>query len=670
MRRMKVLLTNFGTLSLFDYRPFGKFGMSIIKTVQNSLDLLALHSAFIFAYLLRFDFYLSNYQIKTAILQAIVIAPLQFWVLRMCNVHKFIWRYVGLAEMNRIVLALGIATIPSLVLRVYFSEMFYYAVIPFSIIVFDFVLAVIGILGIRLLRREIYDTLHRFETSEKGSAEKKAVLLVGAGRAGVMTLAEIKTRGDIDIAVRGFVDDDRQKVGAIINGVKVLGTADKIPELVSELKIDYIIISIAQASREEFQRILEICRSIPIKVRTIPGLYELLQNKVSVSRIRDIEIEDLLGRSPVLLDQISIESFLKKKVVMVTGAGGSIGSELVRQLVFCQPEQLVLVDRFEFSLFQIEKEIVDAHPDVHLVPVIGDVSDLKRMENIFKQFAPQVVFHTAAHKHVPMMERNASEAIKNNILGTNIVGELSGRYRAEAFVLISTDKAVNPTSVMGATKRVAELVVQDLDQRYDTRFVAVRFGNVIGSNGSVIPIFRDQIKKGGPITVTHADMERFFMTIPEASQLVLQAGAISVGGEIFVLDMGKPVKIVDLARETIRLSGLRPDIDIKIVFTGIRPGEKLFEELQSNKERLLKTRHPKIYTGKIDPYPTSRIAEMLEYIHELANLENADEIRRYLNSFLPEANLECVPVTSKVGPASLRELRVLNNKANIASASG
>jgi FlaA1/EpsC-like NDP-sugar epimerase len=644
--------------------------MSIVRIVQNSLDMFILASAFIIAYLLRFDFSLTPYQIRIAIIQMIVIAPIQFWALRICQVHKFIWRYVSLREMNSIVLALGLATIPALILRLFLAEIFYYAVIPLSIIIVDFILAVIGILGIRLVRREIFDSLHRVETSRNANSAKKAVLLVGAGRAGVMTLTEIKARGDIDIEVRGFMDDDKQKVGAIINGVEVLGTVDQIPEFVIANEIDYIIISIAQASREEFQRILEICRSIPIRVRTIPGLYELLQNKVSVSRIRDIEIEDLLGRFPVQLDQRSIEKFLKNKVVMVTGAGGSIGSELVRQLVHCKPDQLVLVERCEFSLFQIEREILEGFPEINITPVIADVCDSGRMENVFKRFSPQVVFHSAAHKHVPMMELNASEAIKNNILGTHIVGDLAGKFRVEAFVFISTDKAVNPTSVMGATKRVSELVVQDLNGRYQTRFVAVRFGNVIGSNGSVIPTFREQIRKGGPITVTHRDMERYFMTIPEASQLVLQAGAICVGGEIFVLDMGKPIKILDLARETIRLSGLRPGVDIEIVFTGVRPGEKLYEELQSKTEKLLKTTHPKIYRGKIDPYPETTIIEMLDIAHELSISEDDEEIRRFLNSYLPEANLENSREFQLTDDHINKDLYSPTNKAKLAAASG
>lgn len=611
----------------------------LVKTIQTLLDLSVLCFAFSFAYLLRFDFLLTAEQAQTVFLQMLILVPLQFLILRICKVHKFIWRYVSIPEMNRILMALSLAFLPILLLRFTVDKTHDYAFIPLSIIIFDFFLAVSGIMGIRLLRRIIYSKIRRLETVISSTANKP-VLLVGAGLAGVMTLSEIKSRRDIDLDVKGFIDDDDSKKGAIINGVKVLGNTEQLEKFVRDLKIDHIIISIAQASREDFQRILGVCRSIPIKVRTIPGLYELLQDKLNVSRIRDIEIEDLLGRLPIQLEKKSIENFLSQKVVMVTGAGGSIGSELVRQLIQCQPKKLILVERSEFALFQIEREIAENFPEVDFVPVIGDICDECRMTNIFQKYKPQVIFHAAAHKHVPMMELNTSEALKNNILGTNTLGHLAGRFNVEAFVLISTDKAVNPTSIMGATKRVAEIIVQNLNDRFDTSFIAVRFGNVIGSNGSVIPNFKQQIKKGGPVTVTHPDMERFFMTIPEASQLVLQAGAIGKGGEIFILDMGKPVKILDLARETIRLSGLKPNEDIKITFTGIRPGEKLFEELDTDKEQLIKTTHSKISVCKIAPYSDEKIAAAITEIVNLCFSEDDYLIRKCLSNFIPESKLE------------------------------
>lgn len=614
---------------------------ALVKTLQTSLDLVVLTCAFALAYLLRFDFDVPPEVAGAAFVQALFTVPFQLLILRICKVHKFIWRYVSIPEMNRILLGLFAATLPILLLRATVYETFRYASVPLSIIILDFFLAACGILGIRLLRRVLYLKIEQSGTVNAKFTAKKSVLLVGAGRAGVMALTEIKNRRDIDIDVKGFIDDDKMKKGAIINGVNVLGTTEQLGEFAEKLKIDHVIISMAQATREDFQRILGVCRSIPIKVRTIPGLFELLQDKVSVSRIRDIQIEDLLGRSPVLLEKNRIEGFLHQKSVMVTGAGGSIGSELVRQLGHCQPDKLILVDRSEFALFQIEREIAERFPGIDFVPIIGDICDARRMTNIFQKHRPQIIFHAAAHKHVPMMELNTSEALKNNILGTNTVGQLAGRFNAEAFVLISTDKAVNPTSIMGATKRVAEIVTQDLNNRFDTRFVAVRFGNVIGSNGSVIPNFKEQIKRGGPITVTHPNMERFFMTIPEASQLVMQAGAMDGdGGEIYVLDMGKPVKILDLAKETIRLSGLELDKDIKIIFSGIRPGEKLIEELETVKEQLISTIHSKISICRIEPYSRQKVAGAISEIESLCVSEDDDQIRNFLSKFLPEATIK------------------------------
>jgi len=610
-----------------------------IKIIQRLLDIFILCAAFTLAYLLRFDFSLASDEIQKLFFQLLFIVPFQFLVLRLCNVHKFIWRYVSLPEMNRILMALSIVVAPLLVFRFFLPNNLYLAKVPLSIIIVDFFLAAIGIVGIRLLRREIYENMRRARTIAS-ALEKKSVLLIGAGRAGVMTLAEIKNRRDCNFDIKGFIDDDSAKLSSVINGVEVIGKTENIPHLVRSLDIDHVIVTIAEASREDFQRILQICKNVPVKVKTIPGLYELLQEKVIFSRIRDVEVEDLLGRSPVSLDAHSIETFLSGKTVLVTGAGGSIGSEIARQLLRCRISKLVLVERSEFALFEIEREIIAAQPTAEIVSVIADVCDENRMRRVFERYQPQVVFHAAAHKHVPMMEHNAAEALKNNVLGTKTVGNLAGYYSAEGFVLISTDKAVNPSSVMGATKRVAELVIQDLNARFSTRFVAVRFGNVIGSNGSVIPTFKRQIKKGGPVTVTHPEMTRYFMTIPEASQLVLQAGAIGKGGEIFILDMGEPIKILDLAKETIRLSGLKPYEDIQIVFTGMRPGEKLAEELETDKERLAKTSHSKIFIAQIAPYSREEIKNSLKKIEELCNSENDSQIRRFLTELLPEAKLE------------------------------
>jgi FlaA1/EpsC-like NDP-sugar epimerase len=471
------------------------------------------------------------------------------------------------------------------------------------------------------------------------SVQRKPVLLIGAGRAGFLAAGEIHSRGDTDLEIKGFVDDDPSKHGSIMQGVKVLGSTDRLPELVAELGIDHVVISIAQAPRSEFRRMLDICESIPVKVRVIPGLNEILVGNVQISRVRDLQIEDLLGREPVSLDEPEIRRFLAAKTVMVTGAGGSIGSELARQVAHFRPASLVLVERAENGLFDIDRELSTTFPELNRIPLVADVSDESRMRAVFNMYSPRVVLHAAAHKHVPMMESNPTEALKNNVLATRLLGRLAGESGVEVFVLMSTDKAVRPTSVMGASKRIAELIVQDLDRLYGTRYVAVRFGNVIGSAGSVIPIFRQQIASGGPVTVTHPEMTRYFMTIPEASQLVLQAGAMGRGGEIFVLDMGEPVRILDLAKEAICLSGLRPFVDIDITFIGVRPGEKLYEELQITEEDMSKTRHRKIFIGKIAAYPPDAVAAAVKRIEILAEHGRELEIRHYLSTLLPESNL-------------------------------
>ena len=471
----------------------------------------------------------------------------------------------------------------------------------------------------------------------------KRVLLVGAGRAGNLAAKEIQDRVDLGLAVVGFVDDDREKHGSVIQGVRVLGASRDLPTLVADLDIDHVIITIAQASREELRRIVDICERIPIKMRIIPGLYEILGGKVEVSRIRDVDIEDLLGREPVQLDEAVLQDFLAGKTVMVTGAGGSIGSELARQVARFGVGRLLLVERAEFALFAIHRELLQRAADIETLALVADVGDEERMRRIFDRYRPAVVIHAAAHKHVPMMESNPCEAVKNNVLATATLGRVAGESGADAFVMISTDKAVRPTSVMGASKRVAELIVQDLNNRFDTRYVAVRFGNVMGSAGSVIPIFREQILEGGPVTVTHPDMVRYFMTIPEASQLVLQAGAMGQGGEIFILDMGEPIRILDLAKDMITLFGLKPYEDVDIVFSGIRPGEKLFEELETVGESISKTRHPKIFIGDLSGDVQRRAGSALETFSTLAGCNSELDVRRFLNEFLPEARLQVAP---------------------------
>jgi FlaA1/EpsC-like NDP-sugar epimerase len=437
------------------------------------------------------------------------------------------------------------------------------------------------------------------------------------------------------IEVVGFVDDDAMKVGTVIQGHKVLGDSASIARIAKERSAEQAIITIASAAGSTIRKIVEVCEKAGLPVKIIPGIYEILQGKVGISRIREVTIEDLLGREAVELDLEAIGRFLRGKRVLVTGAGGSIGSELCRQVARFDPEQIILLEQAENPLFEIDGEMRRERPNLDAVPVIADVCDSNRVDTVFSRFRPQVVFHAAAHKHVPMMEWNPGEALKNNIFGTRKVADAADRFGAEAVVMISTDKAVNPTSVMGASKRVAEVYVQALARRSKTKFVAVRFGNVLGSAGSVIPTFKEQIRRGGPITVTHPEMKRYFMTIPEACQLVMEAATMGQGGEIFVLDMGEPVRIADLARDLIRLSGLTEE-EIPIVFTGVRPGEKLFEELSTNGENMSRTRHPKIFIGRIAEYPYAKVTENLAVIAGVTNAATRAEAVAALRTCVPE----------------------------------
>lgn len=615
----------------------GWWKRGLVRRTQVALDVCAVASAFVVAYLLRFDFVLPKWAISGLLSQLPYVVVVQVLSLWGCGVYKLVWRYVGLGDVRRFAAAAALGAVPLLIGRVAFSGALAGFRVPVSVTLVTTVLVLCAVLGLRVLRRVLFERYEKAtEAGGKSSRLRKPVLLVGAGRAGVLAVREILGRGDIGIEVKGFVDDDREKVGSEIAGVTVLGMSDDIPRLVRELEIDHVVITIAKGSRADILRIVEICDRVPVKARIIPGLYDILEGRVALNPIRDIEIEDLLGRDPVRLDAAGLRGFLCGRVVLVTGAGGSIGSELVRQVARYEPSRLLLVERAEPFLFQIEQEMRRAHAELDVVPLIADVGDEERMTQIFSRHRPAVVFHAAAHKHVPMMEWNPGEAVKNNVIGTLRLGRVAAGHGCDAFVLISTDKAVNPTSIMGASKRVAEQVAQWLGERHPTKFVAVRFGNVLGSTGSVVPTFKEQIRKGGPVTVTDPEMRRYFMTIPEAAQLVLQAGALGKGGEIFILDMGEPVRIVDLARDMIRLSGLRPDEDVEIRYTGLRPGEKLFEELGTTEDRVEKTRHPKIFIGRIPKTDPGIIDRGLARLEALALDGDEKALREALADLVPE----------------------------------
>ena len=622
------------------------------RRIQFLADLFVLTLAFATAYWLRFDLAFPSDWVHNILGQLPYVVLIQFVALTLSGGRSFIWRYTGITHVRAFLYAAGASFVLVIALRLSLPDQFFQWRVPHSVNIMDTFLAFGGTLGLRVLRRSLYE---RYEKRKRlkgivSNRVRRPVLLIGAGQAGVLTAKEILGRGDMDLEIKGFVDDDPGKQRrSVLEEIKVLGTTQDLPKLVPLLGIDHVVITMAQASRSDIQRIVEICESVPIKVRIIPGLYEILQGNVEFTRIRDVQIEDLLGREPVELDVESIGEFLEGKTVMVTGGGGSIGSELARQVARFAPAKLLLVERAEFGLFSIDRELRDLYPELPMFSLIGDICEEERMRAILSTFQPQVILHAAAHKHVPLMECNAAEAIKNNVLGTHQLGELAGELGVEVFVLISTDKAVSPTSVMGASKRLAELVVQDLNKRFETRFVAVRFGNVIGSTGSVIPIFQEQIRKGGPVTITDRRMKRYFMTIPEAAQLVLQAGAMGrsgPGGEVFILHMGVQISILELAETIITLSGLKPHDDIKIVETGVRPGEKLYEKLKVEEEDAAETAHPKIFMNRIMNRPSEEIRLALEQLRELSRNGHEEELRAYVNKLLPEARLAQAPAVT------------------------
>ena len=612
----------------------------LTRRVQLLLDVSVLAGAFVAAYLLRFDFMLGPAERQRLIWQLPVVVLLQLLSQRVWGIYKFIWRYIGLAELRAFIGAALTCLAVMLAFRFGMPIGKPNLWVPISVTFIDIGLAFTGTLGIRVFRRMLFEWGEREgEERHRQDATSVRVLLVGAGKAGVMAAREIRGGAMPHLDVKGFVDDDVEKLGSVINGFRVLGTTAEIPKLVVDLGIDEIIITLVRASRSQIRRIVETCERTKVKVRIIPGLYEILGGRVKVSEIRNVEIEDLLGREAVKLDEKGLHAFLSGKTVMVTGAGGSIGSELVRQVVAFSPLRLLLVERSEYALYQIEEEMRRTWPTLNVVPLLADVGDGGRMRDLFGEYRPQIVIHAAAHKHVPLVEWNPGEAVKNNVVGTLTIGEVAGEFGVETFILVSTDKAVNPTSVMGATKRAAELVVQMLDRRFDTAFLAVRFGNVLGSTGSVVPKFREQIARGGPVTVTHPEMRRYFMTIPEAAQLVLQAGSMGEGGEIFILDMGQPVKVVDLARDMIQLSGLTPGEDIEIVFTGMRPGEKLFEELGTSADQVDRTRHEKVFVGKIPQMAPEKVMAAVTRMAGVVRDGDGKAVREELQRLIPEATL-------------------------------
>jgi FlaA1/EpsC-like NDP-sugar epimerase len=611
------------------------------RTSQFLIDISVLMLAFVLAMLVRFDWSVPQGIFRQLVIVLPYVVLLQYAFLSGFGITRFSWRYISLRDTVRIFVAIALATTlliglrflsPQLVDRIPLAR---YGIVPLGVLLGDFVLSFIGLTGVRALRRMLGERWAS-KQHQREEAALAPTLLVGAGQGGVLIAQEITRRPDLGILPVGFVDDDPVKQGAVIHGIKVQGTTRDLVRLAERHRAKQALITISNAPGTSIRRITESCKEAGLAVKIVPGAYEIVGGRVNLSRIREVAIEDLLRREQVRLDTESVASVVRGQPVLVTGAGGSIGSELCRQVAAYRPSRLVLVERAENNLFEIHSELCTRFADLDVVPCVADITDVPRVTQVFREHRPMIVFHAAAHKHVPMMEWNPAEAVKNNVLGTQVIADLADSLAVERFVMVSTDKAVNPTSVMGATKRAAELYVQALSLHSATYFSTVRFGNVLGSAGSVIPIFRRQIQSGGPITVTHPDMTRYFMTIPEAAQLIMQAGALSEGGETFILDMGQPVRIIDLAHDLIRLSGFEPDKDIEVRFTGVRPGEKLFEELSTVSEGIERTTHPKIFTGSYDSPHLPGLRAQFEGLGTLCRNADPEPVRRALAQLVPE----------------------------------
>jgi FlaA1/EpsC-like NDP-sugar epimerase len=536
-------------------------------------------------YFFRFDSFIPEEYRLQCLVFCVVSVMVSVSTMFAFKLYRQIWRYASIDVMVSIIKAVTLSCAISYTLTFVITG----KVVVLSILIISFETMLLFMGGLRFFLRVQGDYDFKHVPSQKRA------IIVGAGSCGLLVAKKLKGNKNTLMYPVAFIDDDTSKQRQTICGLPVLGGRDMIADAVKKYQIDEIVIAMPSVAKKEITAIIDICKKMKVNLKIIPRIDDLIHGRLTISEIRNVEVEDLLGRDPVMVNLLEVAGYLKEKTVLVTGAGGSIGSELCRQIVQFQPAQLLLLGHGENSIYAIDMELKRKYPHLKVITIIADIQDESRMNKVFECFKPQVVFHAAAHKHVPLMELNPEEAIKNNVLGTKNVAGCADRHKAERFVLISTDKAVNPTSVMGATKRIAEIIVQSLNKMSLTKFSVVRFGNVLGSRGSVIPQFKQQISAGGPITVTHPDMIRYFMTIPEAAQLVIQAGAFAEGGEVFILDMGKSVKILDLAEDLIRLSGLEPYKDIDIVFTGIRPGEKLYEELLTGEEGLTATKHNRIF---------------------------------------------------------------------------
>lgn len=595
-------------------------------------DILAILISGYLALCVRFDFSFSEIPLhyEHVMIQvmpySIVVTIVIFIIFRL---YSSLWTYAGMVEIVNIAAAGVVAGFAELLLIMVLNKNIAVPM-PRSY----YFLYTVFLMALIFLSRFSYRGFRAFIRQRVNEGTQKQVLIIGAGAAGDAIIREIKNSSYLDMKIVGVIDDNPNKIGNYIHGIKIVGNRETIIENAKELNVDIIILAIPTASAKDMKELLNICKETGCELKRLPGIYQLVNGEVSVSKLKDVDVNDLLGREPIQPNLESIMEYVSDKVVMVTGGGGSIGSELCRQIAMYQPKQLILVDIYENTTYDIQNELKHNFPNLNLVVLIASVRNTKRMDQIFETYRPEIVYHAAAHKHVPLMEDSPNEAIKNNVLGTWKVVQAADKWNVKRFVMISTDKAVNPTNIMGASKRICEMIIQTYDKHSKTEFVAVRFGNVLGSNGSVIPLFKKQIAEGGPVTVTHPDIIRYFMTIPEAVSLVLQAGAYAKGGEIFVLDMGEPVKILDLAKNLILLSGHKPDEDIKIVFTGLRPGEKLYEEMLMKEEGMQETENQLIHIGKPIEMNEERFMQQLEELRDYVT-EEPDDIRAVVKKIVP-----------------------------------
>ncbi|MBR6638319.1 MAG: polysaccharide biosynthesis protein, partial [Lachnospiraceae bacterium] len=604
------------------------YSLLLRRTFLVTYDIAAVALASMLALLLRFELDWSTIDARYIEMiwkyfpVNVVTTIVVFYFVRL---YHSLWAFAGITEMQNVAAGCIITSVAQ------FTGMMLMGMNPPRSYYFLYAM-VFGILI--LLSRFTYRFLRMKRRKHRIETEGIRTMVIGAGEAGSLIIKEIMTSEHLSLKVACVIDDNPDKIGSYIQGVRVVGDRSKILQYVESMSIDQIIIAMPAVKKSEIKGIIDICKETECELKILPGVYQFMTGEVSVSKLRSVEIEDLLGRDPVQVDLNQIMGYVRGKVVLVTGGGGSIGSELCRQIAASEPQQLIIVDIYENNAYDIQQELIAKYSELDLVVLIASVRNTARMNAIFEKYRPNLVYHAAAHKHVPLMEVSPHEAIKNNVFGTWKTVMAADKYGVDKFVLISTDKAVNPTNIMGASKRMCEMIVQTYNKHSETEFVAVRFGNVLGSNGSVIPLFKKQIEMGGPVKVTHPDIIRYFMTIPEAVSLVLEAGAKAQGGEIFVLDMGEPVKILDLAKNLIRLSGLVPDEDIKIEFTGLRPGEKLYEELLMDEEGLQDTENSMIHIGKPIELDEDKMFERLEYLKQIID-EEPDEIRKLIQEIVP-----------------------------------